>query len=315
MGKWLDKKIIVISISAGLGLLLSGYVYQRQNFWATQSQSASVNTIKTIHNVPVRVLDTSNQKYVSGMTETIAVSLEGPRNILTQLTEKTFYVQTEDIAVLEAGERELRLNVVGLPSNVIGTLAQTVVPVEISQQKQIVYDVAVRVDESVIAKGYEMGEVAVLPKQVTLVGKLETINAVASVTAHISSEDTKDETFTIDNVPVIVRDAQQNVLDVQVKESVSVTIPVYKSGMKVPVEITLAGQQDGYEYKMIHQDVRELIVLAGNTKNENINKITATANVSQLTSTGTIEATVLVPTHVTISNPQPIKVTVEVVKK
>lgn len=315
MSKWLDKKIVVLSLSAACGILLSGYVYQRQSFGIGQTQVASVNTTKTVHHVPVRVLDSSNGKYVSGIPETVSVDLEGPRNVLAQLTEHTFYAQTQDMAVLENGQVDIALEIVGLPSTVVGTLLRPTVRADVSQKSQSEHHVTVKVDDGVIEKGYEMADAVISPTTVTLIGKAETIAMVATVTAQVSSEQVKSGSFKVDNVPIVVRDHQQNVLDVQVQENVSVTIPVYKSGVKVPVEVTLAGQQEGYDYKIVQQDVTELVIVMSGTEHERVEKITATANVSDLTRTGVVEATVLVPNHVTISNPQPIKLMIDVTKR
>ncbi|MBS4750869.1 hypothetical protein GMA11_04945 [Granulicatella sp. zg-ZJ] len=316
MEKWLKNKYIVVFVSFLLSVLLASFIYSRHDALTTNiDSSASVTTQKIITNVPIRIKDSSNSKYISGLPEHVVVSLEGPRNILSQLSNQTINVETEDLATVENGSTTIRYKLTDLPNGVIGTIQPYESNIIVSKRMTKTFPVTPLVDKSIVSDGYVMGAVEVSPSTVSITGSEDTILKIDTVTATITVSSTKTETFTQDNVSVVVKDKNGNILDVKVDKNVSITVPIYKKGQTVPVDITLAGQREGYTYTVESQNVSELTLLGTADKLKDITRISATINVSDLTETKTLEATVLVPIGVTISNPQPITATIKVEKQ
>ncbi|MBF0780297.1 MULTISPECIES: YbbR-like domain-containing protein [unclassified Granulicatella] len=303
-------------MSVLLAIMLSTYVYNRVNSSTTNHDNMlSVQTTKLVEDVPIHVIDSSGEKYISGLPEKVTVSLDGPRNVLAQLTNQTLTVETEDLVKFPNGEVGIQLLLKKLPSNVTGSVVPRVVNVQLDERVQKEFAVNAIIDANIIADGYEMGNVTVSPEKVTLTGSREAIEKVHTVTANVSSGVAKTESFIQTHVAVVVKDSQGNILDVNVDKKVSLTVPVYQKGKKVPVEIVLAGQQNDYTYKVESQTVSDLTLLGTTEQLEKVSKITATINVSQITQSQTLEATVLVPQGITISNPQQVKANIKVERK
>lgn len=307
---------MTVALSVLLAFVLSTYVYSRVNSLTTSNDNMlSVQTTKNVEDVPIHVVDSSGEKYVSGLPEKVSVSLEGPRNILAQLTQQTLYIETEDLANLSIGRVGVRLTLKDLPSSVNGVVLPKEVIVQLDNRVQKEFDVKAIVDTGLIADGYEMGNITISPEKVVLTGSREAIDNVASVTATVTSGVAKTESFIQNHVAVVVKDSNGNLLDVNVDKTVTLTIPVYQKGKRVPVEIVLAGQQEQFKYTVEKQTVSDLTLLGTSEQLAQVSKITATINVSQITETQALEATVLVPQGIKISNPQQVKANIKVEKK
>lgn len=313
--RWLDHKYVAVCVSFIMAATLAMYVNaQKQSSTMNQDSVLSVQTQKVVTEIPVHVVDSSGQKYISGLPETVSVSLIGPRNVLTQLTEKNIYVSTQDMTQAGLGNQQVTLQLSNLPSNVTGQVLPTTVSVVVSNQMKKEVTVKAVVDSASVSSGYELGEVQLSPRTVVLTGSQEDIEKVDSVSVNISAMD-KIETFTQENNPVVVKDKHGDILDINVDKKVSATVPIYKKGRTVPLDVLLVGESDAYQYTVVSQSVYTLMVLGNDDAVNGITKITATANVSDLTDSGTIEATVFVPSGVTISNPQAVTVEIQVEKK
>lgn len=313
--RWIDHKYVALCVSLIMAAMLAAYVHaQRQSATTNQGGVLSVQTQKVVTDIPVHVVDSSESKYISGLPETVSVSLMGPRNVLAQLTEKNIYVSTQDMAQFGLGNQQIALQLSNLPSNVTGQVLPDTVAVVVSNQMKKEVAVTAVVDKDTVALGHETGVIQVSPRTVVLTGSQEDIEKVESVSVRISAMD-KVETFTQENIPVVVNDKHGNILDINVDKKVSVTVPVYKTGRNVPLDVLLVGEKEEYQYTIMAQSVYTLMLLGNDDAVNSVSKITATANVSELTERGTVEATVFVPSGVTISNPQAVTVEIQVEKK
>ncbi|MBS4762257.1 hypothetical protein KG089_05925 [Carnobacteriaceae bacterium zg-ZUI252] len=315
MMKLLRKKVMILLLSLMASIVLCAYVYANvAALSTTQSNPASVIMTKDVVNVPVKIKDTSNAKYVSGMPETVTVHLTGPRNLLSQLTEQTLTVETTDLSDVSNGKRTIHFTVVGLPTTVTG--AVTPATTEVNVQNLATSEVAVQAiaPEGLAAEGYRVGNVTASPEKVVLSGSSETIAKVDSVTAAIPSNvQSQSQTYTQSNVTVVVKDAVGNLLDVKVSRKVSVSAQIVLAEVKAPIVASLINKQDAYNYNIALQSPTETLVVntSGGTP-----VLTALVDVSAL-SEGTHELTVpiLTPYGVTLSQIRELKVIVDVIKK
>lgn len=315
MKQYLNNKYAIIVFSCLMGLLLTSYVYSRVSTQVDNSSSVSININKTVTKVPVHIVDSSNSKYINNLPETVSVYLVGPKNILSQLSEQNLTVSTEDIAQLQNGEHSIVYVVTGLPTSVTATVIPSTTTIKISEKVTVTKNVSVNTENVQIATGYQMGEPVVTPNQVNISGSQDEIDKIYSVIASISSDDLNTQTFTKEKILPIVKDKNGNILDVHIENQVDVIVPIYQSGQQVPLEITLTNKKDGYRYNISKQNVNTLTLLGDSSVLNQVSKITATVNVENVTETKEVEAIVLVPVGVTISQQQKVLVTIEVSKE
>lgn len=315
MGNLLRGRWAVAIASVIFAIVLSAYVYGNVAALSTsQNNSASVTTTKEVADVPIKIVDSSNKKYVSGLPEKLSVQLSGPRNLLAQLTEQTIVVETQDVANLENGTHALQFNLVGLPSQVSGIV--TPAQVNVTIQDLVTKEVTVKgiVPEENVAAGYKIGNVTVNPEKVTLSGSEKDLEKVASVTATVPiASAAHTQTFTYNNVKVVVKDASDNILDVKVSKNVSVTVQLIVNQQNAGINVVLSNQSDTKNYAVTNQSHRQTSVV--NTTGASV-RLNAVVDVSTLgVGTHTLSVPVLTTYGVTLTQLREITVTITVTNK
>lgn len=301
-------------LSVFFGLTLTYYVYARFSTQVDNSSNVSVKISKTVVDVPIHLLDSSNSKYVTNLPETTSVYLEGPRNILSQLTAQNLYVTTEDLAKFLNGEQNIPYFITGLPSGVTGVVIPSTSFATISDKVTVLKSVTVHTKDVLVASGYQVGTPKVSPETVNISGSQEVISKIHTVEYNVVTPTIQAQTFNKEQVTPIVKDSSGNILDVKIENAVNISVPIFQSGQKVPIEISLVNQKSDYTYTVNNQSVKELTLLGDTTILNKVSKITATVNVENIVESQEIEAVVLVPVGVTISEQQKVIVTLSVSK-
>lgn len=315
MGNLLRSRWLVALVSVMFAIVLSAYVYGNVAALSTsQNNAASVTTTKEVVDVPIKIVDSSNKKYVSGLPETVSVQLSGPRNLLAQLTEQTIVVETQDVATLENGIHTIHLHLTGLPSQVNGTVnpAQVNATIQDLMTKEVA--VKVIVPKENIAPGYKVGNITVNPEKVTLSGSEKDLEKVASVTATVPiASATQTQTFTYNNVHVVVKDASDKILDVKVSKTVSITVQLIINQQNAAINVLLANQSATKNYVITQQSHHQTFVV--NTIGSPV-LLNAVVDVSQLgVGTHTLNVPVLTTYGVTLTQLKEISVTIEITDK
>lgn len=315
MGNLLRSRWAVAIASVMFAIILSAYVYGNVAALSTsQNNAASVTTTKEVVDVPIKIVDSSNKKYVSGLPEKLSVQLSGPRNLLAQLTEQTIVVETQDIATLENGVHTIPFHLIGLPSQVSGTVNPS--QVNATVQDLVTKEVTVKgiVPEENIAAGYKIGNITVNPEKVTLSGSEKDLEKVASVTATVPiASAAQTQTFTYNNVHVVVKDASDKILDVKVSKNVSITVQLIVNQQNAEINVVLTNQSDTKNYAITQQSHRQTSVV--NTIGSPV-LLNAVVDVSALgTGTHTLSVPVLTTYGVTLTQLREITVTITVTDK
>lgn len=315
MGNILRRRVGIMALSIISSLILCAYVYSNvAALSTTQSNTASVTTTKDVVNVPVKIVDSSNSKYVSGLPEKVTVHLTGPRNLLTQLTNQTLTVETSDLADVSNGKRTIYFTVSGLPSNVIGSVTPGQSEVDIEDLMTSEVNVTGVVPEGVVAEGYRVGNVTVNPEKITLSGSAQTLAKVSSVTATVpSATQLQTQTFTQSNVTVVVKDKAGNLLDVKVSRNVSVTVQLISAEVSVAIETALVNTNSAYDYVIKDQSHAMTSVVNTTATTPVLNAVVDASTLSEGTHVVTVP--ILAPYGVSLSQIREVTLTVEVIAK
>lgn len=315
MANILRNRFVVFLMSVMFAIVLAVYVYGNVAALSTsQTNAASVVTTKEVADVPIKIVDSSNNKYVSGVPEKVSVQLSGPRNLLAQLTEQTIVVETQDIAKLENGIHTIQLHLVGLPPQVSGTVNSPQDSVTI--QELFTKEVSVKgiVPEDNIVVGYQVGNITVSPEKVILSGGEKELEKVASVTATVPISNTaQTQTFTQNNVKVVVKDASDNILDVKVSKNVSVTVQVSANQQSADINVVLSNKSDTKNYSITQQSHRQTAVVNTTDTPAILNAVVDVGSLG--TGIHTFNVPVLTTYGVTLTQLREITVTIAVTDK
>ncbi|MDC3417171.1 YbbR-like domain-containing protein [Aquibacillus salsiterrae] len=304
MDEWLKKPWIIRAISLILALLLFSAVsldddnYQSDAALDFISSSAEAQQLK---DVPVNIKIDDEKYVVSGVPRTVTVTLEGPNSVVTSTaTQRSFdvYIDLED---LQSGTYTVPLKYTGISDSLTVYIEPKEIEVTIEERATAQFGVAVDfINENNITPGYETGETAVEPENVTITSSKSVVDKIAIVKAFV---DLQGVDKPIDGVeaPVKVYDRQGNELSVRVEPSaVEVSVDIINPSKVVPIKVETTGElQRDLKIKSINVDPAELRVFATENRLDSLESIsTETVDLSNITEDTTTEVELVVPAEI-----------------
>ncbi|MEY8371738.1 CdaR family protein [Aerococcaceae bacterium 50-4] len=314
INKFYNNRIALLILSLVLSILMFVYVKAEQYSENPVSffQNVSEATTETIYNVPVYIDGNVDEYYVTGLPDTVSVSLSGPKNLIDQTLEADdFRVITEDLSELGEGSHYIQLQLENVSEAVSYEISPSSVNISIDSLQTTEYPVQVETsNESAVAEGYEITDISLSQDSVTLTGATSDIESVNRVYTVVNIPDNLSEDYTT-TATVITANADGDILNINTDPSeVDVTVQVSPEGVSVPIEADITNEQDGYSYETTILD-NQTATLSGDYEAINaINSVIATVDVSGINSTTTVDAPITLPDGVTSSDPSSVRVQV-----
>ncbi|MGF3226701.1 CdaR family protein [Facklamia sp. P12932] len=320
MNKIFEKNWAVGIISLIFALFIYTFVTNENNARnaAVNSQLASsFNTSETLYNVPLYLGDHPDDIYVSDLKESVTVRLDGPKNILNQVTRENIMVQTDKISKGQIGDQELLLLIDGLPDEITYTISPSKVKVEVQQRKVVTVAVEVSLDDLQLESDFKVESVNIDPKEVKLVGSQRAINAIDFVGISIRSNQPVAESFA-GNYRLQILDKDGKPLDVNSETmDIKAQVNIVQNSKEFPLKITAIGEdntKNNYRYSIVGQDK---VTLFGSQKILNpIKEVELVVDVSEQTESGQVIGLLNLPSGISSAsiNEAKVEVIIEPVK-
>ena len=314
INKFYNNRIALLILSLFLSILMFVYVKAEQYSENPVSffQNVSEATTETLYNVPVYIEGNVDEYYVTGLPDTVSVSLSGPKNLIEQTLEADdFRVITEDLTDLGEGSHYIQLQLDNVSEAVSYEISPSSVNISIDSLQTTEYPVQVEMsNESAVADGYEITDVSLSQDSVTLTGSTSDIENVSRVYTVVNIPDNLSEDYTT-TATVITENANGDILNINTDPSeVDVTVQVSPEGVSVPIEVNVINGRDGYSYETTILDNENATLSGDYATINNTNSVTATVDVSSITSTTTVDAPIVLPDGVTSADPSSVRVQV-----
>lgn len=284
---------------------------------AMNSQIAtSVNSSETLYNVPLYLGPHPDDLYVSDLQEKVTVKLEGPRNILNQVTQESFVVQTESISREDIGTTTLALTIKGLPNEINYRIIPGRVKVSVKQREVVTLPVQYKLDGLQVEDGYQVASVEMDPKEVKLTGSKEMIEAIDFVGINISSDQPVKETFS-DVYRIQILDKQGELLDVNTETSdIKVKVEVVEHSKELPLKLVALGEDNTkYTYSYAFLDQESVTLYGSEAVLNALEAVEVVVDVSNIQSSQEIVGMLNLPSGISnaSTNQVPIKVKIEAI--
>lgn len=314
MDRILNNKWSIRIIALLLAAILFTSVNANNN--ATTFSTTSSSDSEVIENVPVKVYYDKTNLYISGIPETVTVTLSGPRSIVQSAKAQQDFTVYADLKNASIGTQEVKLQVKDVSDRLKVKVNPATVNVNVQEKVTKKFSVDVELSKSVIADGYQAGTPIIDPKKVSITGAKDTIEQIAYVKATLESDGKHKSEFT-DKATVSVFDSNLNKLDVEVSpQEVEVTVPVEKVGKSVPVKIKQEGTPESdIEISSMTPDKSEVVVVGDDAVLDKIKEIEIPIDVTKIKADTVKEITVPVPTGAKSVQPTTIEVKIKTVKK
>lgn len=259
----------------------------------------SVASTETIANVPLHLGEHDEDVFISNVPETVMVTLEGPKNIIAQLTTENFQVTTEDFKNRHTGQTTLRLTAKGLPDNVNYKVTPSQINVTLSRKKTVTLPVEYEIAADAIADNYQVSEVILNPAEVTLTGTEATINKIDKVFVRVTTNQPRSRSFT-EKYKLQIIDASGKLLDINASTNIiTTTVNIAANSKEVDLTIVPTGEQEQFDYQYAFPDTNKVILQAPSDVLNAVQNVAVRVDVSQLTTPATVTGYLMLPEQVT----------------
>jgi YbbR domain-containing protein len=320
MNDWLNKTWVIRVISLILAIL-TFLVITADN---QDNRSADVSfdsffsgsqETQTLDDMPVSIQIDEENYVVSGVPETVSVSLRGTFSVVqSTVTQRNFnvFVNLED---LESGTHIVPIETEGLSNRLDVFLDPAEIEVTIEERATAEYEVLVDyMNEAGLETGFELLEAHVSPKTVQITSSKGIVERIASVKAFVDVEGI-GESMEISDVPVRVYDSEGNQLNVRIEPStVSVVVNVTNPSKKVPITLETTGELPAdFRLDAIEAELGEVQVFASEADLANIDEIkTQPIDLSEITGDTSLEVALDLPEMVRLVTTDTVTVNITV---
>jgi YbbR domain-containing protein len=244
MDKLMDSRWFMRIISLILAIMLYLSVNPELEKLGTSALKQSDNT-ETIRDVPVEVIYDSENLVVTGVPETVDVTIEGPRSIVQStkaLKDFRIYV---DLTNANIGVSQVPIKYENISDKLTVRIDPAYATVSIQERVSKEFSVEAEFNKNQLAEGFIAETPIIHPEKVTIIGAKDVIDQISYVKATIDWQGTIDETISRE-ASILVLDHNLNKLNVIVQpKTVQVTIPVKNPSKTVPVRIKTSGELPG----------------------------------------------------------------------
>ncbi|WRP06796.1 CdaR family protein [Rossellomorea aquimaris] len=301
-----------------VGLMLAFILYLSVNFddiqkTANNNNGNSQNAIETIQDVPLEVFYDRENLEVSGLPDTVNVTVEGSRAIVQQAKQvKDFrvYVDLNDIGI---GEHQVDIKIDNISEKLDVKLDPDFVNISVQEKVTEEFTIEPQFNESILSNGYEAEGLAVDPKTVKVTGSKDEVERIAYVIATLDLDEEINENVTRE-ARVQVLDREYNKLDVQIDpEVVDVTVSVVNKSKSVPVTIKQNGSlPEGTTLESISVEPKEATIFGRQDVLDTVEELLAEIDLSDITKDSTITIPLALQDGLNKVAPEEVKVKVAV---
>ncbi|WP_428910434.1 CdaR family protein [Niallia sp. Krafla_26] len=316
MDKWLDKlidnRIFMKLVALVLAFLLFGSVYD-ENMGSNDVNVPGDSDAAIIAGIPVKSYYDTENLVVTGVPETVEVTLEGPTpNVRAATTQKDFEVFV-DLTKAKIGKQRVLLQVRDLSPSITATINPTYIEVNVQEKVTKEYTIDIEYDRKRVADGYEFGEAVIDPRKVTITGGKDVMEKITYVKAIVElSEDTND--IVNKTAPITVLDKDLNKLNVTLsQESVKVSIPIEKVSKTVPIEIVEKGSPpQGVVIDSITLDKKEATISGNQEALGKVENVRVEVDLSKITESTEMTLPVIISEGIKGVSPEQVVATIQV---
>ncbi|QGH32769.1 hypothetical protein GI584_01260 [Gracilibacillus salitolerans] len=319
MNKWLEKPWVIRVVALILSVLLFVVVAFDENVYDNddgfEMPFGNTNETQTLDDVPVQTQIDQERYVVSGVPETVTVSLQGSVSLVTStVLQRNFdvFVNLEDTGT---GTHTVPIEYSGIPDRLNVYIEPQEVEVTIEERASLEFNVTIdTVNRDKVEEGYEVANVYSDPEQITVTSSKSIVDKIAIVKGFVDVSGFS-ESQTIENVPVKVYDSQGNELNVRIDPpTVDVSVDMKNPNKTVPISIETENElPEDVRVTSMELETEEVQVFAAESYLDQLEEIaTEPIDLSQISESGTIEVPLVIPSDVRKVNSETVNVNIEV---
>ena len=271
------------------------------------------NTTDIIRDVPVEVYYDDDNLVVTGVPETVDMTIEGPTSDVQtakQLQDFTVFV---DLRSMNMGEHDVMLQV----ENVSDQLQVTLDPayIEVNIEEKITRELLVdpEFNDRLLAENFVVTTMKSDPQRIQITGAKSIIDSISFVKATVSGDQGIDKTFTKE-ASVKVLDKDLSKLNVAIEpEVVNVTIEIEEYSKEVPITLRQTGKpKEGVTINELSPSFGNVRVYGNRAAIDDLSVIIVDVDISKLEDSKQLKVKIPLPKGVSKTSESQIEVEADV---
>ncbi len=313
MDKWMDNPWFIKVVALVLAVLLFGSVPKNDPDKPGDVNVPSDEKVETIEEVPVKRIYDTDTLVVSGVPETVSVTLQGPKNLVQQAKTLRNFEVFVDLTDAEIGNQRVPITIKDVSDRLTVTIEPGYANVSIQEKVTKGFSVEAEFNGNIVEEGYIAEKPSVKPNKVQITGAKDVIDRITYVKATVNSSGKVSDTITRE-ASILALDKDMNKLDVVVEPGVvEVTIPIKSSSKKVPIDIVRKGTPpSGVTIDSITLETKEAEIIADPGVLEKFDRVRVEVDVSKIEEDTEITLPVIIGEGIVRVSPETVKVAVKV---
>ncbi|TQR21771.1 YbbR-like domain-containing protein [Psychrobacillus vulpis] len=306
MDKMMDNPWFLRIIALALAILLFVSVKSDEN---NTNSISSGTQIDVLRDVPVEVYYDDDNSVVTGVPQTVTVTIEGPSQVVLSAKMIKDYKLFVDLSKLTYGEHRVEIQHENFSDKLKVRIDPVYVNVEIEEKISKQFRVDPDMNEGLLAENYIVKSYDVEPKMVTITGAKSVINSIGYVKATLDGNPGITKSFD-QKASVRVLDRDLNKLDVIVEpKQVQVKVRVEEYSKDIPVVLKQKGTpKQGVTINNLSTNMESIRLYGPPTVLDKLDQLTVDVDVSKLEASGDFDVKLAVPPGVTRMSHDKIKV-------
>ncbi|URM35076.1 YbbR-like domain-containing protein [Cytobacillus firmus] len=266
-----------------------------------------------IEDVPVKSYYDTENLVVTGMPDTVDLSIEGPKSHLESAKKQQNFEVYVDLTDAEIGSQRVEIKIRDISDKLDVTINPQYADVTVHEKVTQEFKVDAEFNNSLLGEGYTAEAASAEPKTVKITGAKEVIERISFVKATLDVKGPITETIA-DDATVRVLDREMNKLDVIVEpQAIRVTVPVKQLSKTVPVTIVRNGEpQDGVTINSIKLDVDEASITGREDILSETESVRVEVDVSKIEKDTVLTLPVIIPDGISAVDPKTVKASIDV---
>ncbi|MGJ7922806.1 CdaR family protein [Neobacillus sp. LXY-4] len=315
MDKFMDNPWFIKGVALVLAFLLFSSVSDGTGEKGTEENVPSSQNVETIENMPVKSYFDTDNFVVSGVPETVDVTIEGPKSIVQSTKALKNFEVFVDLTDAKIGTQNVKFKVKEISDKLTVTIKPTSAKVTVQEKITKEFKVQAEFNQDLLDEGYVAEQPVVKPNKVEITGAKSDIQKISYVKATVDVSGPVQETIS-KNAKVLAFDQQLNKLNVTIEpETVQVTVPVKNTNKTVPINVIQKGTaQSGIVIDSIILDSKEAKISGIEDVVKETESVRVEVDISAITEETVLTLPVIVPEGISKVTPEVVKATIKVSK-
>ncbi|RHW35029.1 hypothetical protein D1B33_13380 [Lysinibacillus yapensis] len=312
MNKLFDSYWALRITALVLALLLFFYAKAQMDVGQTSTTNPQMDIIT---DVPLEAYYDKENLIVSGLPETVDVTIEGPMQIVLKTKLAKDFTVFVDLNQLLIGEHRVEIKHENFSDKLDVSIDPKVLDIVIEEKVTEEVKVEPELNNQMIAEGYELVGMSAEPSTVLVTGAKSIIDSISYVKATINGEDEINESFKKE-ATVKVLDNNLNKLDVLIEPAtVDISIDVRPYSKEIPIVLRQKGKpKDGVVISSLVAQTKQVEVFGPKSVIDPLTRLEVEFDISDIDESGTYKVKVPLPNGAFKQSPETIEVQAQVIK-